>query len=100
MGHALVLEHVEKCHVIYGQPLNLLFSALEVIAAMSDVGQDSTRQIKDKTRPEDTSVKSEPPSQQESIKMRIPLIFGVFSSLGLCQSFSLSETTQGIHILY
>ena len=60
----------------------------------------STRQIKDKTRPEDTSVKSEPPSQQESIKMRIPLIFGVFSSLGLCQSFSLSETTQGIHILY
>ena len=39
MGHALVLEHVEKCHVIYGQLLNLLFSALEVIAAMSDVGQ-------------------------------------------------------------
>ena len=47
-----------------------------------------------------TTVKPEQPSRQESIKMRIPLILGVFTTLGLCQGSPLTETTQGIHILY
>merc|ERR1712179_552609 len=39
-------------------------------------------------------VKPEQPGRQESIKMKIPLILGVLSTLGLCQSSSLTETTQ------
>merc|ERR1711976_73394 len=39
-------------------------------------------------------VKPEQPSRQESIKMRIPLILGVFTTLGLCQGSPLTETTQ------